>query len=88
MRQQTAEVSSHLVERGLCLWMRTIDVDSLGMTITSEHIYNKTCEKCDRPALTYDRDNLAMCPRHATAIVRAEPVKGEIPVTARLPTDR
>ncbi len=51
------------------------------MTITAEHIYNKICEKCDRPALTFDRSNRAMCPRHASVLVRAQPVKDEIPVT-------
>ena len=50
------------------------------MPITAEHIYNKICEECDRPALTFDRNNRAMCPRHASVLVRAQPVKDEIPV--------
>jgi len=50
------------------------------MTITAEHIYNKICEKCDRPALTFDRKNRAMCPLHARIFVRAQPVANEIPV--------
>jgi hypothetical protein len=50
------------------------------MTVTAEHIYNKICEKCDRPALTFDRKNRAMCPRHARIFVRAQPVANEIPV--------
>jgi hypothetical protein len=51
--------------------------------ITAEHIYHKTCDECDRPALTFDRDNGAFCPKHATTIIRAEPVKDELLVTNR-----
>jgi hypothetical protein len=36
------------------------------MTITIDRIWNKTCNMCDRPASTFDRDNRAFCPKHAT----------------------
>ena len=72
-------------DRRLCLSKDEWDVDSVDMTITADHIYSKTCALCNRPALTFDRDNRAMCPEHATAIVRAIPVKDELPVTNHLP---
>jgi hypothetical protein len=58
--------------------------DSNGVTITAEHIYNKICDKCDRPALTFDRDHRAMCPKHAAVIIRAEPVRDELLVNDHL----
>jgi hypothetical protein len=61
-----------------------VDADIHSMSVTAEHIYHKTCEKCDRPALTFDRDKRAMCPKHAAAIVRADPVMGELPINSHL----
>jgi hypothetical protein len=66
------------VSRQMCV---TADISH--MTITAEHIYNKICEDCDRPALTFDRDNRARCSKHASILVRAQPVKDEIPVLSR-----
>jgi hypothetical protein len=54
------------------------------MTITPEHIYKKICVKCERPGLTFNRNNEAMCPKHAATLVRAEPVEDELPVSPRL----
>jgi hypothetical protein len=68
----------------MCLLAIGTRTDAVPMTITADHIYNKTCDKCDRPALTFDRDNHAFCPTHAEKIVRAQPVNGEVPVPARL----
>jgi hypothetical protein len=65
----------------MCLLPWTTGVDDAGMTITAEHIYHRTCEECDRPALTFDRDDRALCPTHAKTIVKAQPVKDEFPVT-------
>jgi hypothetical protein len=69
----------------MCLSLRATCVDGAGMTITAEHIFHKTCNMCERPALTFDRDNRAFCPQHAAIfLVMAKPVEHEIPVTARL----
>ena len=68
----------------MCLSQNSIRTDAVPMTITADHIYNKVCAKCDRPALTFDRDDQAFCPTHAESIVRAQPVKDEVPVPARL----
>ncbi|HSJ71234.1 MAG TPA: hypothetical protein VLA29_06275 [Acidimicrobiia bacterium] len=35
-------------------------------------IYRQTCAKCDRPALTFDAKDQALCPRHATSFVGEE----------------
>ena len=43
-------------------------VDDEGMEI-SQHIYQHTCHKCDRPALTFDEGGDALCGRHATIFV-------------------
>jgi len=58
----------------------TVDVDTSIMTTTTEHINDKTCTMCDRPALTLDRDNRAFCPLHATIfLLIARPVDTEVP---------
>jgi hypothetical protein len=54
------------------------------MTVTAENIYHRTCDKCDRHALTFDRAMQAFCAAHAKSIVRAKPVENEIPVKGRL----
>ncbi|MEE8456644.1 MAG: hypothetical protein V3S28_01215 [Acidimicrobiia bacterium] len=46
------------------------------MNQPAEHIYAKTCAKCERPALTFDEEDRALCPRHATIFImipRVEP---------------
>ena len=68
----------------MCLLLRATGTDDASMIVTADHIYNKLCDECDRPALTFDRDNRAFCPTHASSIVRAQPVENEIPVTDRL----
>jgi hypothetical protein len=69
----------------MCLKPKMVSVDTSIMTITTDHIYTKTCNMCDRPALTFDRDNRAFCPRHATIfLVIDRPVEDKIPVTSRL----
>jgi hypothetical protein len=52
--------------------------DIAAMDMTLEHIYNKTCAECDRPALTFDKDNRALCPQHALTFIMAQPVDGEL----------
>jgi hypothetical protein len=37
-----------------------------GVMETTLHIYQHTCDKCDRPALTFDENDVALCGRHAT----------------------
>jgi len=36
---------------------------------TTPHIYQHTCKKCDRPALTFDEQDQPLCGRHATIFV-------------------
>jgi hypothetical protein len=43
-------------------------VDDEGMEV-SQHIYQHTCHKCDRPALTFNQGGDALCGRHATIFV-------------------
>ena len=69
---------------GMCLSHDGTRADVVPMTITAEHIYNKICDSCDRPALTFDCDDHAFCPTHAKTIVRALPVEDELPVAAQL----
>jgi hypothetical protein len=76
-----SEVSSYIWDGRLCLLPRAAGTDDACMTVTAEHIYNKACDECERPALTFDRDHRAFCPTHASSIVRADPVENEIPVT-------
>jgi hypothetical protein len=52
------------------------------MDTTPEHIYNKTCAECDRPALTFDKNNRALCSRHALSFIMALPVEDELPVSS------
>jgi hypothetical protein len=67
----------------MCLKAKMVNVDTSIMT--TDHIYAKTCNMCDRPALTFDRDNRAFCTRHATIfLVIARPIEDKIPVTSPL----
>lgn len=75
-------VSSHLCSRGLCLEVRFAVADITTMDTTPEHIYNKTCAECDLPALTFDKNNRALCPRHALSFIMALPVEDELPVSS------
>jgi hypothetical protein len=43
-------------------------VDDGGME-TTLHIYQHTCHKCDRPALTFDEEGVALCGRHASIFI-------------------
>jgi hypothetical protein len=42
---------------------------------TTPHIYQHTCHKCDRPALTFDEDGVALCGRHATIFIAVSRVE-------------
>jgi hypothetical protein len=64
--------------------VNTVNVDTSIMTTTTEHIWKKTCNMRVRPALTFDRDNRAFCPQHASTLVRAQPVDNEIPIATQL----
>jgi hypothetical protein len=69
----------------MCLSQNSIRTDAVSMTITADHIDTKTCNMCDRPASTFDRDNRAFCPRHATIfLVIARPVENEDPAVTAL----
>lgn len=48
--------------------MRRAIVDDVSMESTL-HIYQHTCNKCDRPALTFDKQGQPLCGRHATIFV-------------------
>jgi hypothetical protein len=62
-----------------------VNVDTSIMTTTTDRIYNKACNMCDRPASTFDRDNRAFCPQHASIfLVRAQPVEKEVPAATSL----
>jgi hypothetical protein len=83
---QYGRVTSHLSGSVLCLHESRFMVDDGGME-TTLHIYQHTCNECDRPALTFDEDGVALCSRHATifiAVHRVEPKDDEysIPVFA------
>jgi hypothetical protein len=43
-------------------------VDDDGME-TTLHIYQQTCHKCDRPALTFNENGESLCGRHATIFI-------------------
>lgn len=62
----------------------TPDADVGHMASAEEHIYSKTCEECDRPALTFDRGGRAFCPSHSSTVVMVRPVKSEILLEDRL----
>jgi hypothetical protein len=56
--------------------VRVVDSDDVDMNQPAEHIYAKTCAKCERHALTFDEEDRALCPRHATIFImipRVEP---------------
>ena len=42
---------------------------------TIPHIYQHTCHKCDRPALTFDENELPLCSRHATIFIAVHRVE-------------
>ena len=65
------EVSSHQCSAALCLVREGTGADNGRMSHAAEHIYDKTCEKCERPALTFDRENRALCAHHATIFIMA-----------------
>ncbi len=46
-----------------------MDSDDVSMNQSTEHIYAKTCKKCERPALTFDEEDRPLCPRHATIFI-------------------
>jgi hypothetical protein len=44
---------------------------------STRHIYQHTCHKCDRPALTFSKDGEALCGRHATIFIAVSRVETE-----------
>ena len=44
---------------------------------TTEPIFRMTCDRCKRPALTFDEKQRAMCSRHATIFITARRVIAE-----------
>ncbi len=57
------------MQQGLCLVGGVVDSDDVDMNQPTERIYAKTCTKCERPALTFDEEDRAFCPRHATIFI-------------------
>lgn len=48
--------------------------DTFIMNVATDNIHTRSCNMCDRPALTFDRDNRAFCAQHATIfLVRLQP---------------
>ena len=41
------------------------------MTVIATHLDQATCYKCDRPPLTFDEQDRALCARHATIFLVA-----------------
>ena len=67
-------VTSHLSDGVLCLYTRLFLVDDDGME-TTLHIYQHACHKCDRPALTFDENDVPLCGRHATIFIAVSRVE-------------
>ena len=65
---RNGRVTSHLSDGVLCLYIGDLLVDDDGME-TTLHIYQHTCHKCDRPALTFDENDDPLCGRHATIFI-------------------
>jgi hypothetical protein len=61
-------VASHISNGRLCLYECRLIVDDEAMEI-SQHIYQHTCHKCDRPALTFNEGGDPLCGRHATIFI-------------------
>jgi len=55
----------------MCIGNTTDSADALGMDQPGP-IYNKTCQQCDLPALTFDENGDALCVRHANVFIAAE----------------
>ncbi len=66
------------MHRGLYLVEGVADSDDVCMNKPEEHIYSKTCEKCERPALTFDEEDRALCPRHATIFIMVPRVEQNV----------
>jgi len=41
------------------------------MTVIATHLAQKTCYRCERPPLTFDAQERALCARHATIFLVA-----------------
>lgn len=55
-----------------------VDSDDVDMNPSIERIYAKTCAKCERPALTFDEEDRAFCPRHATIFIMVPRVEQDL----------
>ena len=42
------------------------------METTTTPIYRRTCAECHLPALTFDRDDVPLCARHASEFIGVE----------------
>jgi hypothetical protein len=61
---------------GLCLHRRPETIRN-AIIETAQHIYQHTCHKCQRPALTFDRDGATLCVDHAETFIAAPRVEIE-----------
>jgi hypothetical protein len=61
---------------GLCLHRRPEPIHYEGIE-TAQHIYQHTCHNCQRPALTFDRDDATLCGDHAQTFIAAPRVEIE-----------
>jgi hypothetical protein len=41
------------------------------MNVIATHLEQETCYRCDRPPLTFDAQDRALCARHATIFLAA-----------------
>ena len=66
------------MQQGLCLLGGVVDSDDVIMNQPTERIYAKTCAKCERHALTFDEEDRALCPRHATIFIMIPRVEQDL----------
>ena len=64
-------LTSHRRAHDLCLYRAPLAADD-GWVEQRPPIYRQTCVQCDRPALTFDAQDRALCSRHATSFVGEE----------------
>lgn len=66
-------VSSHSTRTRVCLDSKPTNADDLPMEST-EAIFRQLCFRCERPALTFDEQQRALCSRHARIFIAAKRV--------------
>jgi hypothetical protein len=71
---EPAIVDRHLTSQrescDLCLYPVRLMADD-GRVEKRPPIYRQTCARCERPALTFDARDRALCARHATSFIAA-----------------